>query len=390
MASKSSNIVNVSWGDHLDFGEGEGQLETPDKLVRGIARWRDDLNAGKIVWREIRSSSAHFERFRAAGVLEPTPRDDSWDEHRILLDEAHAHGMKVYVYVDMFDEGWPLAPAEVRAVSYHNKYHAKDVAAQSRFTIAHPEFLSVDRSGRTRHYGVMCYAYPEVRDYMLSIYKEVLEGYDWDGLFLCTRSQSKPADFADQFGFNEPIVEEYQRRHHVNILEGDFDLDSWRRLQGEYVTQFLRQVKAYLDTRDIAFAAGIPRGDVFGPPIGNLHLDWRTWVSEGIIDELHIDQNSRVCPSMWLHLWPMHSGYGYIQNYFTGKGMATLEDDVLKNYGPLCQEHRVPLYLARMWHEFDPETHERLSALDGVAGLVFGSFRWDNGPAIERGEWYRL
>jgi hypothetical protein len=34
------NIVSVSWGDHLTFGEGDGRLDTPDKVVRRMRAWR--------------------------------------------------------------------------------------------------------------------------------------------------------------------------------------------------------------------------------------------------------------------------------------------------------------------------------------------------------------
>ena len=40
------NIVSVSWGDHLSFGEGDGRLDTPEKLRRRMPVWRDELGAG--------------------------------------------------------------------------------------------------------------------------------------------------------------------------------------------------------------------------------------------------------------------------------------------------------------------------------------------------------
>jgi hypothetical protein len=41
-------------------------------------------------------------------------------------------------------------------------------------------------------------------------------------------------EHADQYGFNRPIVEEYERRYGVSILEKDFDLENWRSFRGEY------------------------------------------------------------------------------------------------------------------------------------------------------------
>jgi hypothetical protein len=31
-------------------------------------------------------------------------------------------------------------------------------------------------------------------------------------------------------------------------------------------------------------------------------------------------------------LWPMHRGYGYLQNYLDGRGMRSLEEDIVKTY----------------------------------------------------------
>ena len=49
------NIVNVSWGDHLIFGEGDGRLATPDAVARRLVVWRHRLGAAAIHWRMLRS-----------------------------------------------------------------------------------------------------------------------------------------------------------------------------------------------------------------------------------------------------------------------------------------------------------------------------------------------
>ena len=47
--------MSVSWGDHLVFGEGDGKLDTPELLDSAINRWKENLDAGTILWRENRS-----------------------------------------------------------------------------------------------------------------------------------------------------------------------------------------------------------------------------------------------------------------------------------------------------------------------------------------------
>jgi len=52
------NIVSVSWGDHLSFGDGDGRLDTPGKVARRLGVWRDELGATALHWRMLRCASA--------------------------------------------------------------------------------------------------------------------------------------------------------------------------------------------------------------------------------------------------------------------------------------------------------------------------------------------
>jgi hypothetical protein len=121
--------------------------------------------------------------------------------------------------------------------------------------------------------------------------------------------------------------------------------------------------------------------------MGNTTLQWPLWVEEKIIDQLIIDQNSSRCPSMWHELWPMHRGYGYLQNYLDGRGMKSLEEDIVKTYAPVFNGKSTKLYLARQWQERSESRDKELLQLPGVAGLVFSSFRHDNPGPIRRNNW---
>jgi len=85
-------------------------------------------------------------------------RDDFEEVPRI----CHQEGVKVYVYVTLIDEGWPLPPKKVREVSYHNSMHYQHWSRQSQFTRDNPQYIITDRT--------------------------LLEGYDFNGLFFCLRS----------------------------------------------------------------------------------------------------------------------------------------------------------------------------------------------------------
>jgi hypothetical protein len=383
------NIVSVSWGDHLSFGEGDGRLDTPGKLARRLRVWHDELGATAVHWRMLRTRIAGT--FSAApGFRHPSQtaaRALDWDDFAEVPALAHRAGMSAWLYVTVFDEGWPLAPDDVRATSYHNAMHGQHVAWQSELTRTHPEWIAIDRAGVERQWGVVSLSYAEARRAFIDRWRTLIAGRGFDGLFVCLRSQSRPADTADQFGFNEPARADFASRYGIDVARQPFAAQAWRDLLGSYVTTLLAELRAALRAEGILLAVGVPRGDVIGPPIGNATMQWREWIRDGVIDRLIVNQNSSQCPSMWHQLWPMHRGTGYLQNYIDGSGMPPLREQLVESYGCAVKGTPVELYVARQWNERDAAAERDLASISGVAGLVFGSFRHDNPNAARRDDW---
>ena len=383
------NIVSVSWGDHLTVGEGDGRLATLGALQSRMERWRDDLGATILHWRIIRAYiKGHY--YAARGRRHPFRAQDhdlGWSFFEAVPQFAHRMGMKAYLYVSLFDEGWPLAPKKIRQISYHSAKHHHHVSWQTGFSREHPEYAVVDRSGEQRQWGVLCLAYPEVRTHFCTRFIDLLRDTEFDGLFVCLRSQSRPADFADQYGFNEPVRQDYLSRYGRDICAEDYDLQKWRDLLGGYLTTFLSELREALTHMGMRLAVGVARGDVLGPPLGNTTLAWQDWVEQGIINELVINQNSSQCPSMWHQLWPMHRGYGYRQNYLDGYKMPPLLDHLNSDYEPVLRDQSVDLYVARQWDQRSVAEEKGILARPVVKGLVFSSFRFDNAALMARAEW---
>ncbi len=353
-----------------------------------MAAWREDLGVSLIHWRCTRdrikgryyAGRGHRHFFQAR-----KPRLD-WDDFREVPRLAHGLDMRVFLYVSVFDEGWPLPRKERREASYHNAMHGQHASWQTEFSRKNPQYAVTDRTRQRHQWGVLCLAYPEVREHLRLRYRRLLDSGDFDGLFICLRSQSRPAEFADEYGFNEPIRREFFERYGKDIWTEDFDLQAWRDLLGEHLTRFLKDLRRSLD-RKLSLAVGMPRGSVLGRPFGNASLQWDQWVDESIVDQLVVDQNSSQCPSMWHQLWPMHRGYGYVQNYLGGLNMKPLEEDLASTYWPVLQGKRAKLYVARQWQERSEAKERALLAHPEVAGLVFSSFRHDNPGPVSKGDW---
>jgi hypothetical protein len=380
------NIVSVSWADHLTFGEAEGRLDTPEKVARRMRAWRDELGAGALHWRVLRTRIPG--RFHAArGYRHPSltaSRTIAWDDFVQVPALARDAGLQAWLYVPVFDEGWPLASSRERARSHHNAMHGQHVAWQSELTRTHPDWLVSDREGRIHQPGVVSLAYPKARKAFIDRWTRLIAPTRFDGLFICFRSQSRPAEHGDQFGFNTPVRADFRARHGVDIRRDDFDRQAWRDLLGEYITALLTELREAFDRR---IGVGIARGDVLGPPLGNTTLQWREWIRRGLVDHLIVDQNSSQCPSMWHQLWPMHRGSGYVQDYLDGHGLPELAEHLRTTYAPAVEGSAAQLFVARQWRERCEPEERKLRATPGVAGLVFSSFRHDNPAAVARGDW---
>jgi hypothetical protein len=378
------NIASVSWGDHLSFGEADGQLDTPGALARRMAAWRSELGAGALHWRAMRTRIPG--RFSAArGYQHPSQAAAAriaWDDFEVVPRLARDAGLDPWLYVGVFDEGFPLPPIEERRRSHHNAMHGQHVAWQSDLTRLHPEWLMVDRSGRVRQWGVVCLGYAEARRAFVDRWTRLLEATRFAGLFVCLRSQSRPAAHADQFGFNEPVRRDYQERFGRDILHDGFDVAAWRDLLGSYLTALLTEVRDATRQIGRGLAVGVPQGDVLGPPLGNMTLAWRDWMARDLVDALVVGQNSSQCPSMWHQLWPMHRGTGYVQDYLTGRNLPPLTE-----YGNAAATSRARVYVARQWCTRSGAAERELLAARGISGLVFSTFRHDNPGPIARGDW---
>jgi hypothetical protein len=84
----------------------------------------------------------------------------------------------------------------------------------------------------------------------------------------------------------------------------------------------------------------------------------------------------------------MHAGYGYLQNYLDGRGMPPLAAQLRDPYRPVIESSATELFVARQWSEPSAQEDAGLAAIPGVAGMVHGSFRFDNPGPVQRGDWW--
>jgi uncharacterized lipoprotein YddW (UPF0748 family) len=232
----------------------------------------------------------------------------------------------------------------------------------SRFVEQRPECVPVDRAQKEHNWGSFEFACPEARAYVVGYNRKFLEEYPFDGVYINFRNEFGHPAHGDQFGFAPQIVDEYQKRYGVNILHDQFDLEKWRRLRGEYLTQAIRELSQAVRAKGKPLLVGVPQGNYMGIPVGNLYVDWPGWVAQRLIDGLVVGDISGK------FLFPKRVGYGYITEQEDGVGLKNILWDLDNTYWPLCAARGVKLYaIPHRWgfEQISPEQF-RKTKVDGV------------------------
>jgi hypothetical protein len=360
-------FIAVSWGDQIGNvgATGETPLLTSESFRKlfheykeagvdtvlfrvDVLRWVRDCD-----WPEPKALPA----FRNAPPGSLEAKEKQWvGAHeavganllKSIVDIAHQEGLKIFAYSTTFDEGMPLnevlhVKGNVAGTDPQTgklEYFTADMKSDlvSKFVEAHPECVMVDRSQTKHNWGTLEFAYPQARDYAVGYNRWFLEQYPFDGIYITFRNEFSFPEFGDEFGFASPIVDEYERRYGVNILREEFDVEKWRRLCGEYLTQFIRELQMMVHSRGKMLLVGIPQGNYMGLPNGNMYIDWQGWAQQQIVDGLVIGVYTGK------FLFPDRVGYGYLTDMEFDIGLPNLLWDLQNNYWPLCAKYRVKLY----------------------------------------------
>jgi len=303
---KKEVILGVDYGDHIYLGYWQGELYG-EKRIRNLIRLIANTGITTIYWRVSAVGKVTY-RSKICTVLDGTNMSmvsatpagiimKQCDPLAVAIDEARNQGLKIYIYVTLFDESFPGG-------------------LESDFSKLHPEYCWKHRT--EEHYipGLLSYSYPAVRKYKIAQMRELIE-YSADGLYLdVARSHSGiwpvlalPIQMGRDphlyYGFNEPEVEEYKQRYGIDPCKDkilgtrkpDFDEEKWNKLRGEYLTLFISQVRELTQKANQNLAVGFytdaecylsPAGRQVRLPLGKFYIDWPTWVVKDLIDEMVI------------------------------------------------------------------------------------------------------
>jgi HEAT repeat protein len=203
---------------------------------------------------------------------------------------AKRNGMEIFLYTGLFEHG---VQPDVGIVA---PYPFED-----RLRMEHPEWCPVDRWGERRSPGPIAFCYPEARKALIDRYVHHVNTYGYDGINFYTYVENLGLRYLDEFGFNQPIVDAFNRHYpDVDLRSATLTLAQktcWYECRGTFLTQFLRELHAALSVSgkklSIILDAEEPRypqpwwGHTI-PGTGNTYFDLDTWIDEGLVDEFWV------------------------------------------------------------------------------------------------------
>jgi len=218
------------------------------------------------------------------------------DPDKVAVKAAHERGMEIWGVGNLFDWGSPADTPCFNDYPYNS---------ESRLRIEHPEWVPVDRHCFRRQGGPIELAYPEARKTLVDLHVRHALHAGYDGVVFLTYAENYGMRFQDEFGFNDPVVEEFKRRYRIDLRSQDFTRFAsrfdWYSLRGEYVTRFLRELKAELARHGKKLGMFVnPQQPHYPQPwnvpvlmltAGRIYMDLETWVREGIVDLLLVYGN---------------------------------------------------------------------------------------------------
>ena len=136
-----------------------------------------------------------------------------------------------------------------------------------------------------------CEMYPEVRKLWDGWVDGIIDA-GVDGLDVRVSHHGGLVNEPYEYGFNEPVVEEFARRHGRTPSDSTEDTRLMSELRGEHFTEFMSETskrvrgaggKMQVHLHTEAFRDDACHGQMMGFP-ANIHFDWKRWLSDGLVD----------------------------------------------------------------------------------------------------------
>lgn len=187
-----------------------------------------------------------------------------------IIIEAHRNGIEVIAW---FEYG--LSP-----------WYAQNPNDSGHIIKKYPHWASLDRNGRfaTRESQFPQFIWmsginPEVQDFMISLFTEVIDKYDVDGV----QADDRLPAMAIEGGYDSVTVSIYKAENNGASPPNDFHNSQWKRWRANKLNQFFKRLYDSVKVRgDYLIVSSTP--SVYPWGYDNYLQDSKTWVDSGYCD----------------------------------------------------------------------------------------------------------
>ncbi len=248
------------------------EYKTPEDVTRIMA----DCQQGgfNAVLFQVRGNGTAFYQSK----LEPWAEelggtDPGWDPLAVACQEAHDRGLELHAWVNVMP-GWHGTEPPEDPEQLYNK---------------HPDWFWYDQHGDRQalssFYVSLNPCLPEVRQYLVDVYHDLIARYDVDGLHMdYIRFPNEPPAIPQGSGIDYPHDERTLALYkHETGLTPDENKERWSQWRTEQVTKLVRQIRdmVHQTKADVVLTAAVGTN----PKSSLAHFrDDRRWAREKLVD----------------------------------------------------------------------------------------------------------
>lgn len=210
-----------------------------------------------------------------------TAQHGDYDALEGFVRIGHEHGIQIHAWVENFFVGTTSQQeSDPEHISNHNE-----------------SWILLDKDGKNYYvsaeYGNFVFLNPqnrECRDLVLSVYRELLENYDIDGLHLDYIRYPEHNGDAD-FGYNEDTVKDFQTKYGYtanpkSYVAGTQQYKDWVAYRREVITSFVKEVSDLVNkVRPEVWITAACYPSLTDAP-NNIYQHTAEWVKLGYIDQV--------------------------------------------------------------------------------------------------------
>ena len=254
------------------------------KNEQGLAQVFDRLSQAGI-------NTVFFETVNAGYTVYPSkvapaqnPLTRNWDPLKSAVKLAHARGMELHAWV------WVFAAGNQR----HNKILNIDSNYPGPVLAAHPDWAAYDRRGKMIPEGqnkpFFDPANPQLRQYLLNQYEEIVTNYNVDGLHLdYIRYPFQDHQRNRSYGYGKAARSQFQQKYGIDPLKispSQTNMwQNWTAFRTQQIDSFVAQVSQKMRQKKPDLIMSVA---VFPLPeqerIQKLQQHWEVWANRGDID----------------------------------------------------------------------------------------------------------